>query len=52
LIIKIGQSTLNSLSDLKGKKISFEGINSFSHLLVQKLLEKAEIKEGEFQSIV
>jgi ABC-type nitrate/sulfonate/bicarbonate transport system substrate-binding protein len=46
----MGQPTLNGLSDLKGKKVSFEGFNTFSHLLVLKLLEKAGIQEGEFQS--
>lgn len=46
----IGQATLNSLSDLKGKKVSFDGVNTFSHLLVLKLLEKAGLQEGEFQA--
>jgi NitT/TauT family transport system substrate-binding protein len=45
----VGQPTLNSLSDLKGKKVSFEGFNSFSHLFVLKLLEKAGVREGEFE---
>ncbi len=47
--ILVGQPTLNSLSDLKGKKIAFEGFNSFSHLFVLKLLEKAGVREGEFE---
>ncbi|MCK5877795.1 MAG: ABC transporter substrate-binding protein [Candidatus Marithrix sp.] len=46
----IGSAELKSLADLKGKTVSFEGINTFSHLLVIKLLEKAGIKEGEFKS--
>jgi len=46
----VGQPTLNNLSDLKGKKVSFEGFNSFSHLFVLKLLEKAGLHEGEFEA--
>jgi NitT/TauT family transport system substrate-binding protein len=46
----VGQPTLKGLKDLKGKKVSFEGFNSFSHLLVLKLLEKAGVQEGEFQA--
>jgi len=46
----IGLPELESLADLKGKTVSFEGINTFSHLLVVKLLERAGVKEGEFQS--
>jgi NitT/TauT family transport system substrate-binding protein len=45
----VGQPTLNSLNDLKGKKASFEGFNSFSHMFVLKLLEKAGLREGEFE---
>lgn len=45
----VGQPTLNSLKDLKGKKVSFEGFNSFSHMLVLKLLEKAGVRESEFE---
>jgi len=48
--VVIGNPTLNSLSELKGKKVSFDGFNSFSHILVLKLLEKAGIHEGEFQT--
>lgn len=47
--IIVGLPTLNNLSELKGKKVSFEGFNTFSHLLVLKLLEKAGLYEGEFQ---
>jgi NitT/TauT family transport system substrate-binding protein len=46
----VGRSSLNSLSDLKGKKVAFEGFNSFSHFMVLKLLEQAGLKEGEFQT--
>ena len=48
--VVIGNPPLNSLSELKGKKVSFDGFNSFSHILVLKLLEKAGIHEGEFQT--
>ncbi len=48
--IIVGQPFLNSLSDLKGKKVSFEGFNTFSHLLVLKLLEQAGVREGEFEA--
>ena len=37
----------NRLEDLKGKKISVEGINSFSHLFVLSVLEKNGMKEGD-----
>jgi len=46
----IGRPKFNSLSDLKGKTIAFEGIGTFSHLFVFKSLEKAGIQEGEFKT--
>ncbi|MEK7991680.1 MAG: ABC transporter substrate-binding protein [Thiotrichaceae bacterium] len=46
----IGRPTLDGLNDLKGKKVSFEGFNSFSHFLVLKLLEQAGLNEGDFQA--
>src|SRR4030042_38923 len=39
----------NSLLDLKGRKVSIEGINSFSHLFVLTALEKAGLKEAQIQ---
>lgn len=45
----MAQPNINNLSELKGKKISIEGFNTFSHLLVLKLLEQAGLKEGDFQ---
>ncbi len=45
----MAQPNFNNLSELKGKKISIEGFNTFSHLLVLKLLEQAGISEGDFQ---
>lgn len=43
----IGRPDVNSLADFKGKKLSFEGINSFSHVFVLTVLERAGIKEHE-----
>jgi NitT/TauT family transport system substrate-binding protein len=40
-----------TLADLKGKKISVEGINSFSHLFVLKALENAGLKEGDVEFV-
>ncbi len=45
----IGKSEFNSLADLKGKTVSFQGVNTFSNLFVLKALEKAEIKESDVQ---
>jgi NitT/TauT family transport system substrate-binding protein len=46
-----GFPELENLSNLKGKTVAFEGINTFSHLLVVKLLEQAGVQEGEFQGV-
>jgi len=45
----IGKPNFRFLADLKGRKVSFEGINTFSHLFVLKALEKAGLKESEVQ---
>jgi NitT/TauT family transport system substrate-binding protein len=45
----IGKPEFKSLRDLKGKKVSCEGINTFSHFFVLKALEKAGLKESDFQ---
>jgi len=45
----IGKSEFNSIVDLKGKTISFQGVNTFSNLFVLKALERAEIKESDVQ---
>jgi len=37
------------LSDLKGKKIGIEGINTFSHIFVIKVLENAGLQEYDVQ---
>jgi len=43
----IGRPEIKSVQDLKGKTVSFEGINSFSHYFVLKILEKAGLKESD-----
>jgi len=45
--VLIGKPNFRSIADLKGGKVSFEGINTFSHIFVLKLLEKAGLKEGD-----
>jgi len=45
----IATPAINSLSDLKGKTISFEGTNTFSHFFVLKILEKAGFNEADFK---
>jgi len=46
----VGRSEFNSIKDLKGKTISFEGIGTFSQMLLLSLLQKAGIQEGEFNT--
>ena len=43
----IGKGQYNSLAELKGKTVSFEGFNTFSHMFVLRSLEKAGIGEGK-----
>ncbi|MGG6460294.1 MAG: DUF72 domain-containing protein [Candidatus Eiseniibacteriota bacterium] len=43
----IGKGNNKTLADEKGKKISVEGINSFSHLFVLKALNKVGLDEGD-----
>ncbi len=43
----IGRPDLGGISSLSGKTVSFEGINSFSHIFVLKVLQKAGIAEYE-----
>ena len=45
----IGKPKFRFLANLKGRKVSFEGINTFSHIFVLKALEKAGLKESEVQ---
>jgi NitT/TauT family transport system substrate-binding protein len=41
----------NNLSDVKGKKIGVDGINSFSHFFVLKSLEKVGLNEGDVEFV-
>ncbi len=41
----IGRSDIESLFELKGKTVSFEGVNTFSHIFVLTALTKAGLKE-------
>jgi NitT/TauT family transport system substrate-binding protein len=43
----IGRPELKALADLKAKKFGIEGINTFSHLFVLAVLEKAGIREQD-----
>ena len=43
----IGKPDIQSLAGLNGKTVSFEGINSFSHIFVLRALEKAGIHESD-----
>jgi NitT/TauT family transport system substrate-binding protein len=41
----------NNLSDVKGKKISVDGINTYSHYFLLKSLEKVGLSEGDIQFV-
>jgi NitT/TauT family transport system substrate-binding protein len=41
----------NSLSDVKGKKISVDGINTYSYYFLLKSLEKVGLSEGDVESV-
>jgi len=47
----VAKPQYQTLSELRGKTIAFDGINSFSHLFVIKALEKAGIREGDFHTV-
>jgi NitT/TauT family transport system substrate-binding protein len=51
--VVVGRPELNSMADLKGRTVSFEGFNSFSHIMVVALVEKAGLTEADvnFQNI-
>ena len=44
-------SKANNLTELRGKNIGVEGINSFSHLFALKALEKVGLSEGDVQFV-
>jgi NitT/TauT family transport system substrate-binding protein len=41
----------NNLSDVKGKKISVDGINTYSHYFLLKSLEKVGLSEGDVEFV-
>jgi NitT/TauT family transport system substrate-binding protein len=41
----------NNLSDVKGKKIGVDGINSFSHFFVLKSLQRVGLTEGDVEFV-
>jgi len=41
----IGKPEIQSLAGLNGKTVSFEGVNTFSHIFVLNALEKAGVRE-------
>ncbi len=43
----VGRGEYNSLADLKGKMVSFEGFNTFSHMFVLKALENVGLNETD-----
>ncbi len=43
----MGKPEFNSLEDLEGRMIGFEGVNSFSHLFVLQALESAGLQEED-----
>jgi NitT/TauT family transport system substrate-binding protein len=45
----VSRSEFQSISDLKGKTVSFDGINTFSHIFVLQVLEKYGVKESEMK---
>ncbi|MBF0477946.1 MAG: ABC transporter substrate-binding protein [Candidatus Omnitrophica bacterium] len=45
----IGRPEIQSLSELKGKTVSFEGVNTFSHIFVVNALEKAGVEEDDLK---
>ena len=47
----VGRSEFNSVKELKNKTISFEGVGTFSQMLVVSLLQKSGIREGEFRTV-
>ena len=49
----VGRPEFDSLADLKGKKIGFEGVNTSSHVFVLKALEQAGVNESDiyFESV-
>lgn len=49
--VVVGKKELASMSDLKGKRVGVEGMNTFSHMLLLELLRKHGVKEEEVQFV-
>lgn len=47
----VSNNSIKDMESLKKKKISFEGINSSSHIFVQQLLSKKGIQDGEYFAV-
>ncbi len=43
---------VSTVSELKGKKIGIEGINTFSHLFVLNVLEESGLNEGDVEFVI
>lgn len=43
----VGRAEYDSLADLKDKTVSFEGVNTFSHMFVLKALENVGLNEAD-----
>jgi NitT/TauT family transport system substrate-binding protein len=43
----VGRPEFDSLAELRGKTVGFEGVNTFSHMFVLEALTEAGIKESE-----
>lgn len=47
----IGKGEYNYLSELKGKKIGVDGINTFSHIFVSTALEESGLKDSDYEIV-
>ncbi len=47
----VGKKELNSIDDLKGKRVGVEGMNTFSHMLMLELMRKHGVKEEQVQFV-
>lgn len=45
--VLIGRAEVKAIAGLKNRVVSFEGVNTFSHIFVLKTLEKAGLKEAD-----
>jgi len=47
----VGRAELANLTDLKGKTIAFDGVETFSHMFVVGSLEQAGVHLGEYKAV-